>query len=42
MKTDVFELAQDKQELENMLNEAAILAARAGRPKIIMEDIPII
>lgn len=26
-------------DIENMLNEAAILAARAGRPKIIMEDI---
>ena len=26
-------------DLENMLNEAAILAARAGRPKIIMTDI---
>lgn len=26
-------------DLENMLNEAAILAARANRPKIIMEDI---
>ena len=26
-------------DIENMLNESAILAARAGRPKIIMEDI---
>ena len=26
-------------DIENMLNEAAILAARANRPKIIMEDI---
>jgi len=26
-------------DIENMLNEAAILAARAGRPRIIMEDI---
>ena len=26
-------------DIENMLNEAAILAARAGRPKIIMSDI---
>ena len=26
-------------DIENMLNEAAILAARAGRPKIIMQDI---
>lgn len=26
-------------DIENMLNEAAILAARASRPKIIMEDI---
>jgi len=26
-------------DIENMLNEAAILAARAGRPKIVMEDI---
>jgi cell division protease FtsH len=26
-------------DIENMLNEAAILAARNGRPKIIMEDI---
>ncbi len=26
-------------DIENMLNEAAILAARKGRPKIIMEDI---
>ena len=26
-------------DIENMLNEAAILAARAGRPKIIMEDL---
>ena len=26
-------------DIENMLNEAAILAARAGRPKIIMTDI---
>ena len=26
-------------DIENMLNEAAILAARAGRPKIIMADI---
>jgi len=26
-------------DIENMLNEAAILAARAGRPKIIMNDI---
>ena len=26
-------------DLENMLNEAAILAARANRPKIIMEDL---
>lgn len=26
-------------DLENMLNEAAILAARAGRPRIIMEDL---
>ncbi len=26
-------------DIENMLNEAAILAARAGRPKIVMSDI---
>ena len=26
-------------DIENMLNEAAILAARAGRPEIIMSDI---
>lgn len=26
-------------DIENMLNEAAILAARAGRPKIIMSDV---